>query len=167
MKKFRLILAALAAAALLGGCAHPQIMDLGDSGEHIESELGAPQAKVALPDGGSRWVYSMNPFGEEVWWLIFDKDGKLVKKEQILDYKHFMLIKPGVDTQKDVWNLFGRYAEHYTFSLINQTAWMYRFLDEGGFHMACWVQFDTKGVVTEVGFGSDPWHERDGSALFP
>lgn len=28
--------------------------------------------------------------------------------------------------------------------------------------MACWVQFDMKGVVTEVGYTIDPWWDRDG-----
>lgn len=28
--------------------------------------------------------------------------------------------------------------------------------------MACWVQFDVNGVVTEVGFTTDPWKDRDG-----
>ena len=40
---------------------------------------------------------------------------------------------------------------------------MYRFLDDGFFYMACWVQFDTEGVVTEVGYTLDPWRDRDGS----
>ena len=104
----------------------------------------------------------MQPFGQEVWWIEFDADGRIVRREEVLDRAHMALIKPGVSTEKDVWNLFGKYAQEYTFSLIDQTAWMYRFKDDGLFDMACWVQFDVNGVVTEVGFTTDPWKDRDG-----
>lgn len=163
LTKLRNVAAAIAAAAVLAGCAHPQLMDSGMPEQTVETKIGAPHAKVALPDGGSRWVYSMQPFGEECWWLTFDRNGNLVQKEEVLNREHFALIKPGVSTEEDVWNLFGKYAEKYTFHLINQTAWMYRFLDDGHFYMACWVQFDTKGVVTEVGYTLDPWRTNDGS----
>lgn len=151
---------------LLTGCAHPQLMDPGLSTDRVETELGEPHAKVKLDDGGERWVYSMQPFGQEVWWLVFDKNHHLIERKEVLSREYMALIKPGESTQKDVWNLFGQCAEKYTFSLIDQTAWMYRFMDEGFFHMACWVQFDVRGVVTEVGFTTDPWHERDGHWLF-
>ena len=163
LKKLRNIAAAVAVVAVLAGCAHPQLMDGGMPEQTVEAKLGAPHAKVMLPDDQSRWVYSMQPFGEEVWWLTFGKTGTLVGKEEVLNRKHFALIQPGVSTKEDVWNLFGKYAEECTFHLINQTAWMYRFLDDGFFYMACWVQFDTEGVVTEVGYTLDPWRDRDGS----
>ena len=124
LKKLRNIAAAAAAVAVLAGCAHPQLMDGGMAEQTVEAKLGAPHAKVMLPDGQSRWVYSMQPFGEEVWWLTFDKTGTLVGKEEVLNRKHFALIQPGVSTKEDVWNLFGKYAEECTFHLINQTAWM-------------------------------------------
>lgn len=158
--------AAISAALvlMLGACAHPQLMECGTAKSTVESELGTPHAQVKLSDGKTRFVYSMQPFGQEVWWLTFDSKGTLIKREEVLDREHFALIKPGVSTKDDVWNLFGKYAQEYEFHLINQTAWMYRFLDSGVFYMACWVQFDTKGVVTEVGYTTDPWRDRDGSA---
>ena len=65
LKKLRNIAAAAAAVAVLAGCAHPQLMDGGMAEQTVEAKLGAPHAKVMLPDGKSRWVYSMQPFGEE------------------------------------------------------------------------------------------------------
>ena len=128
----------------------------------VETELGAPDAKVTLESGGTRFVYSLQPMSEQVWWIDFNEKGEVVSRQNVLDREHFALIRPGVDTKETVWNLFGKCAEESHFALVNQDAWMYRFLDEGFFHMACWVQFDMKGVVTEVGYTIDPWWDRDG-----
>ena len=38
--------------------------------------------------------------------------------------------------------------------------------DEGIFDMAFWVQFDTRGIVAEVGYTLDPYKDRD-HWLFP
>ena len=89
-----------------------------------------------------------------------------MSREAVEEKLHFALIKPGVSTQKDVYALFGDCAQKYVFHLSDQTAWMYRFLDDGVFHMACWVQFDMQGVVTEVGYAADPWHDRDSGWFF-
>ena len=138
---------ASAACLLLTACSHPQLMDPGMTESQVRTELGAPHAAVDTGEGTQRWVYSMQPFGQEVWWIEFDADGRIVRREEVLDRAHMALIKPGVSTKKDVWNLFGKCAQEYTFSLIDQTAWMYRFKDDGLFDMACWVQFDVNGVV--------------------
>lgn len=151
------------ACLCLTSCSHPQLMDFGVQTDTVEVELGAPHARVTFSTGGERWVYSMQPFGQEVWWLTFDDAHRLVQREEVLNREHMALIKPGVSTQADVWNLFGPCAQKYTFALIDQIAWMYRFRDEGIFDMACWVQFDQQGIVTEVGFTTDPWKDRDNS----
>ena len=151
---------------MLAACAHPQRMDLSMSREAVEEKLGPADAATRLEDGTTRLVYSMQPMSQQVWWLTFDAAGNLVRKEEVLDRAHFALIKPGVSTQKDVYALFGDCAQKYVFHLSDQTAWMYRFLDDGVFHMACWVQFDMQGVVTEVGYTTDPWHDRDSGWFF-
>lgn len=157
---WKTLAAMTAAAAILAGCAHPQLIDPGMSTQAVADELGTPDAKVALEDGGMRYVYSLQPMSQQVWWVNFDASGKVTSRENVLDRKHFALIRPGVDTKETVWNLFGRCAQEYHFALIDQDAWMYRFLDDGFFFMACWVQFDMNGVVTEVGYTIDPWHDR-------
>lgn len=154
-------LCALLAAAVLAGCAHPQLLDLGESEPQIIESLGAPDARTVLPDGRVRLVYSGQGAAQEVWWLTLDAAGRLEKRENVLDREHFALIRPGVSTEADVHALFGKCAQKYTFALIDQHAWMYRFKDDGVFDMACWVQFDTKGVVTEVGYTLDPWKDRN------
>ena len=68
--------------------------------------------------------------------------------------------------EDDVWKLWGRCAQKYTFHLVNQHAWMYRYKDFGGFDMAVWPQFDENGVVQSVETTMDPWKEKDGEWLF-
>ncbi len=157
----RALCAALVLPFFLAACAHPQLLDMGESGSQIVEYLGNPDARVTLPDGSTRLVYSGQGAAQEVWWLTLDKTGKLVSRINALDREHFALIKPGVSTEKDVWNLFGKCAQKYEFALSNQHAWMYRFKDEGAFDMACWVQFNPEGIVTEVGYTLDPWKDQD------
>lgn len=88
-------------------------MDPGMTESQVRTELGAPHAAVDTGKGTQRWVYSMQPFGQEVWWIEFDADGRIVRREEVLDRAHMALIKPGVSTEKDVWNLFGILSKDY------------------------------------------------------
>lgn len=154
-------LGAATCVVVLAGCAHPQLIDMGQSEESVAAELGEPQAKTPMPDGTVRWTYSSQPFGQEVWWLFMDSDHKVVAREQGLQEKYFPLIKIGKSTEADVWALWGKCAEKYTFSLVDQHAWMYRFKDNGGFDMAVWPQFDVNGIVRSMDITTDPWKDRD------
>lgn len=163
---FKWALAAVAAAVMLAGCAHPQLVELGDLETAAVERLGEPMAKTRMEDGTVRWTYSLQPYGQEVWWLFVDETGHVVSREQGLQEKYFNLIRPGVSTEDDVWKLWGRCAQKYTFHLVNQHAWMYRYKDFGGFDMAVWPQFDENGVVQSVETTMDPWKEKDGEWLF-
>lgn len=142
MKKLEAAALLVLIPIMLAACAHPQLIDLGTAESQVVQKLGEPNATVPLADG------------------------RFEKLENVLNREHFALIKPGRSTEADVWNLFGQYAERYEFRLKNQHAWMYRFKDEGIFDMAFWVQFDTRGIVAEVGYTLDPYKDRD-HWLFP
>lgn len=129
-------------------------------------KLEAAALLVLIPIMLAACAHPQQPFGQECWWMTFSADGRFEKLENVLNREHFALIKPGRSTEADVWNLFGQYAEKYEFRLKNQHAWMYRFKDEGIFDMAFWVQFDTRGIVAEVGYTLDPYKDRD-HWLFP
>ena len=57
-------------------------MDPGMTESQVRTELGAPHAAVDTGKGTQRWVYSMQPFGQEVWWIEFDADGRIVRREE-------------------------------------------------------------------------------------
>lgn len=152
-----LFAAACSSVVMLAGCAHPQLVDMGDSESAVTARLGEPAAKTPMPDGTVRWTYSDQPFGQKVWWLFVNDKGQVVSREQGLQEKYFSMIKPGVSTEADVWKLWGKCAQKYTFHFKKEHAWMYRFKDVGGFDMAVWPQFDVSGVVQSVEVTEDPW----------
>ena len=155
----------IATAFTLGGCAHPQLVDMGMNDNEVVAYLGEPQAKTTMPDGTVRWTYSQQPFGQEVWWLFMNEKGRVVKREQGLQEKYFSMLIPGRSTESDVWAMWGKCAQKYTFSLVNEHAWRYRFKDNGGVDMAVWPQFDTKGVLQSMEVTTDPWRDNDTDAL--
>ena len=154
------------AAVILGGCAHPQLVDMGETTQQVQEYLGAPDAKTPMPDGRERWTYSMQPFGQQVWWLFFDGNGQLVEREQGLQRKYFTMAKIGTWTEDDVWRFWGKCAEKYEFPLVDQHAWMYRFIDVGGFYMDVWPQFDKSGVLRSMDVTLDPWVLQDGDSSY-
>lgn len=147
------------AAAVLVGCAHPQLVEMGESKEAVIAYLGEPQAKTAMPDGTVRYTYSIQPFGQEVWWLFVDSNGKVVAREQGLQEKYFSMLTPDKSTENDVWALWGRCAQKYEFRLVDEHAWMYRYKAPGGFDMAVWPQFDVNGVMQSMEVTQDPWKQ--------
>jgi len=74
----------------------------------------------------------------------------------------FLKIKSGRDTRADVLRDFGPPAETFSYPLMNETAWMYRYFVHGGFYAAMFVYFDPAGVVKRTETGMDPWRIRDG-----
>ncbi|MBO7173964.1 MAG: hypothetical protein J6V64_06540 [Burkholderiaceae bacterium] len=149
-----------AAALVLVGCAHPDFIKVGQADHEVQTELGIPDGKLVSADGSFVLVYSDQPFGQEVWWMHFDSNGRFVKKERALNEDHFKLVVPGQHTEAQVRQMFGRCAQEYTFHLIDEYALMYRFEEAGGMDMAWWVQFNQQGIVTETAVTQDPW-ERD------
>ncbi len=68
----------------------------------------------------------------------------------------------GKDTRADVLRDFGPPAETFSFPLMDETAFMYRYFIQGGFYAAMFVYFDPRGVVKRTETGMDPWRIRDG-----
>ncbi len=159
--KWSALAAAIGTTILLAGCAHPQLVEMGQTQAQVEEYLGEPQARTPMPDGTLRLTYSVQPFGQEVWWLFVDGNGKVVSREQGLQEKYFSMLTPGKSTEADVWAMWGKCAEKYEFHLVDQHAWMYRFKDNGGFDMAVWPQFDVNGVLRSMDVTEDPWKNND------
>lgn len=149
-------------AMTLVGCAHPDFIKPGQSDQDVVMELGPADGRLLAKDGSFVLVYSDQPFGQQVWWMHFDPQGRFVRKEEALNDEHFKLVIPGQHTKEQVFEMFGRCAQEYTFHLIDETAFMYRFEEVGGMDMAWWVQFNLDGIVTETAVTQDPWdHDTD------
>lgn len=153
----------LAATIALTGCmGHPDLVDLGKTEQGVIEQIGSPDSRIDYPDGRFTLVYSGQPYGLETYWMHFDQNGRYVGKERTMDEKHFALVKPGVHTKDDIYQMFGRCAQEYEFRLQNRTSYMYRFEEASGHRMAFWVDFDPENVVIEWSITPDPWeHDND------
>ncbi|MCG5030244.1 outer membrane protein assembly factor BamE [Mesosutterella sp. OilRF-GAM-744-9] len=161
MKRRTLLKAAAAGAAalVLGGCAHPQLIAKGVSEADIVAKLGKPHARTVLPDGTVRLTYSWQPMGQAVWWMFLDSSGRYFKLEQALVEDNFPMIKPGM-TRAQVYELLGPCAEEYKFPALKQTSLMYRYEDYSRAPMALWVDLDLTGHVVSWTTSTDPWLDR-------
>ncbi len=147
----------------LFGCAHPDFIKLNDSYSYVIEELGQPDSVTKLPDGKTRIVYSMQPMGQACYVMIFDTNGKLVFKDNILQEKYYReLVKPGKQTSQDILVLFGKPCETWTYDNLGEHTFMYRYLDSVMYPMAFWVDFDNKtDKVLRYVISIDPWSQRD------
>ena len=135
----KLVAAGAVPAFALCGCAHPQMIDMGSTESQVVEKLGKPDSITAMPDGTTRYTYSPQPEGQEVWWMFFDKNGRFVKT-----------------TIADVYRLFGHCTKIFDFKFLNQSAYMYRFQDASRSDMVLWVQYGRDNVVTEWTIAEDP-----------
>lgn len=155
-------LVVLLAALALAACSTPGSVKPGQDQAAVSATAGRPTAVVQLPDGGTRWQYSGQPFDQSVWNIDFDSKGRVVIVEQMMSDAAFARIRSGRDTRVEVLRDFGPPAESFSYRLQNETAWMYRYFTHGGFYAAMFVYFDPSGVVKRTETGMDPWRIRDG-----
>lgn len=168
MKRIRMFLSTLAVMGMLTGCAaHPDLVKVGQTEQSVTEQLGPTDAMFINTDGQKVLVYSGQPFGQECWWMIFDQNGRFLRKEKLMNEQHWALVNPGVHTKSQVYQMFGKCAQEYTFRLQDQTAFMYRYQDSSGSNMAWWVQFDRNDVVTETAITLDPWDREFDHFWFP
>ncbi len=148
--------------SLLTACAHPDSFSLGSSYDTVMDKLGAPDSRTVLPDGNIRLVYSMQPMGQTSYVMIFNKEGHLIFKDNLLQQKYYKEIKPKVMNEQDIYNMFGHPCEKWSYALSGEHTYMYRF-QEGGLDWALWVDFDNKtNEVLRYVISIDPWTQRDG-----
>lgn len=166
MKSIFRLLGIFATVLLLGACAHPDMIKLNDSYDQTVKELGAPDSMQKLADGSIRIVYSMQPMGQTSYVMVFNPQGKLIFKDQLLQQKYFNQIKPKEQDSKDIYNMFGKPCEKWHYKNLGEHTYMYRYLDEAGFPMALWVDFDDKDdKVLRYVLSIDPWSQRDADTL--
>lgn len=97
----------LLAAVLLTSCAHPDFIKPGTSYDVVIQELGQPDSTSQMEDGSIRLVYSGQPYDQSSYVMIFNPEGKMTEKYNILQEKYFKLIKPKVMHSEDILVLLG------------------------------------------------------------
>jgi hypothetical protein len=161
MHPLRSLLAVISMIAVTA-CSTPGSVKPGADEAAVRAAAGRPTAVIKLKDGGTRWQYSGQPFEQSVWNIDFDAAGRVLRTQQMMTDTAFAQIRPGKDTQADVLRDFGPPAERYSYPLAQETAVMYRYFVQGGFHAAMFVYFDPAGVVKRTETGMDPYRITDG-----
>ncbi len=153
--------AALAAAALCA-CASLEPVQtaqkmIGSPESVVRGTFGAPTETYQLAGGTSRWIYSKQPLGFDVYAADFDAAGNLVRFRQMLTEKEIYEARPGIWTKHDVAERFGLPREPVQYyPLMKREAWSYR-LYVGAYQPAHFsAYFDDRGVLDRTMIIVDP-----------
>lgn len=145
--------AAIVATLVLAACATLRPLEtaegmLGSPQNAVRDTFGTPTETYRLADGTTRWIYSKQPLGFEVYAADFDVNGKLTKFRQMLTEKEIYEARPGVWTKQDIAERFGRPREPIQYyPLMKREAWSYR-LYAGAYMPAHFsAYFDERGVL--------------------
>ena len=147
MRSSRAAFATLALAALLAACAGPYFaMNVapGTARDEVIAKAGKPTAIVALPDGGTRLQYSLQPLGQQAYMVDLDAAGKVLRSRQVLNETDLQRIQPGW-TRDEVLREFGPPARVDGVSSWNGPVWTYRWKNDSD--MVWFVYFDPQGRV--------------------
>ena len=104
----------LAAAVVLGGCAHPwNTMNVapGAPRDEVIARAGPPIRELPMPGGGQRMQYTLQPLGRYAFMVDLDASGRVVQARQVLTPAEFNRIEAGTWTRDDVLREFGPPAE--------------------------------------------------------
>ncbi|MBX3608400.1 MAG: outer membrane protein assembly factor BamE [Hydrogenophaga sp.] len=147
----KLFWAAVLALALVACAGVPERVALGSSRTEVQALLGEPTGRYALVDG-ERWQYSRQPAGQQVFNLDFDRSGRLVRNQQVLDIR-WLEQHVAVDrwTRDDVLRELGRPALIDRVWSFRGEVWNYRFLEFNNPRLAH-LHIDPQGVVRKLMF---------------
>jgi hypothetical protein len=152
----RVVIAAL--VALLASCAGFPYggyeIPAGTPRDAVIARSGPPTRVVALPGGGERLQYSLQPAGQEAWMVDVDAAGKVVRAYQALTADNFNRIQPGW-ARADIEREFGPPARVDGVASWRGPIWTYRWRDAGGADMFYFVYFDEQGVVQRAHQGME------------
>ncbi|HEX7890354.1 MAG TPA: hypothetical protein VF522_13415 [Ramlibacter sp.] len=151
-------------ALLLGGCAHPwNTVNVapGTPREQVIAQAGPPVAIVALPGGGQRLQYSLQPLGQYAFMVDVDPAGRVVGSRQVLTELEFQRIEPDRWTLQDVLREFGPPARVDGVSSFHGQVLTYRWRDRANADMFYWVYVDPQGVVRRAHPGMEQRNDSD------
>lgn len=140
----------------MAGCASPESIKSGAAESDVIGRLGRPDSVFALPDGAKRLEYNRGEFMQRSWMVDLDRDGRVVRVDQVRDEAHFARLQPGNDDQASVRRALGTpwKVEYYPPSKL--TAWLYPYRESGVFNSVMAVMFDPSGVFRRAENGPDP-----------
>jgi hypothetical protein len=152
------VVMALGAVLLLGGCeamrtyGPPRELRAGDSAAQAQQALGAPTARRALPEGGTRLEFARGPFGRHTWMVDLDAAGRVTRWFQALDEAAFARVAPGQSADALLLAL-GRPSHRRSGGWQDGEVWSWRY--EAVFCQ--WFEVSVKdGRVVDAAYTPDP-----------
>jgi hypothetical protein len=153
----RFVLAAALAFALAACAGFPYggyPIAPGTPRDAVLARNGAPTRVVALPGGGERLQYSLQPDGREAWMIDVDAAGKVARAYQALTFDNFNRIQPGW-TVADIEREFGPPGRIDSVASWHGPIWTYWWRDNASADMFYFVYFDERGIVQRAHQGME------------
>ena len=151
-------LAAIAAALLLAGCDPQRISELEEgvaTEQDVRARFGQPE-QVWEGAGGARILeYNRQPAGQKNYMITIGPDGRMSALRQVLNPDNFARVQPGM-MMEEVRRMLGKPAKAITYSLKNETAWDWRYLQPPNTAMVFTVWFNPDMRVLRTTTGPDP-----------
>ncbi len=147
--------AAALACLLLAACASRFPADAirpGDTRDAVLTRLGQPSRVLALPDGGQRLQYALQP-GQRAWMIDLDAAERVTRSRQVLHAEGFARIAVDAWTREDVVRELGPPARVERAPGWDGPVLAYRWRDARGTDRIQWIHLDPQGVVRRLQAG--------------
>lgn len=151
-------LAAVAVALVLAGCDPQRISELEEgvaTETDVRARFGEPEKIWDGPGGARILEYNRQPAGQQNYMITIGGDGRMTALRQVLNPDNFAKIQPGM-MMEDVRKMLGKPAKAVTYSLKNETAWDWRYLQPPSTPMVFTVWFNPDYRVLRTTMTPDP-----------
>ena len=143
---FSMTVALLSCMVLLGGCANPRALVVGQSTEaDVRARAGNPTGTHTDRNGDRLLEYATGPQGHETYMVRLGADGKVKDVTQVLTEEQLDKVVVGKTTKNEVAMMFGQRFEEVTY--MPGLTWTWRY-NKGGIQPG-WlvVTFNPDGTV--------------------
>jgi len=153
--RFFATLVLLSCIGLLGGCANPNSLMVGQSTlADVQARLGTPTETRVDRNGDQLWDYATGPEGIETHRVRIGADGKVKEVTQLLTEDRFDKVVRGTMNKADVKEQLGPPSDETIYG-AGQT-WSWRFKQFGIMPGFMVVSFNTDGTVRDKIIMIDP-----------
>ena len=133
--------------AFLSACAgNPDAVPAGTNRAAVLASLGQPTAVWPLQQG-ERLQYSNQPWGQQVYNVDLDNNGRVVARAQVLTQAGFAAVQIDAWRTQDVLRAFGKPALVGRVHSFDGIVWSYRYAEPFGLNKQFHVFMDANGLV--------------------
>jgi outer membrane protein assembly factor BamE (lipoprotein component of BamABCDE complex) len=152
------LVSALLVALALAACDPQRISELeeGVSTEaDVRARFGAPEAIWDGPAGERIFEYNRQPAGHKNYMITIGANGRMTALRQVLHPSNFAKVRPGM-MMEDVRKLLGKPMKQTPYSLKNEIAWDWRYMEPPNTSVVFTVWFDRDYRVLRTSTAPDP-----------